>query len=266
MKDFSYQSYDCIIFDCDSTICAIEGIDELANLKGKKKEVEFLTQKAMDGELGFEEVFEKRLEIIKPHQEDLKKIGKMYINSLVKDMPKVIETLQYLGKEIYIITGGYEEAVMILAKELKISSSYIYANKLYFDDAGNYLDYERENHLCKNNGKKKLLQKIIQKTQKSAFIGDSMTDYEAKESVTCFIGYGGVARRESVRKKAKIFIESESMVGLLPHIIGKEDYSKLIKSKYFDFYQKGLSLFYQQNIIFNNSFDTIANDCNKLDN
>jgi len=52
MQDTRWASFDLIFFDCDSTLSAIEGIDELAKFKGKEQRVGVLTQKAMDGDLG----------------------------------------------------------------------------------------------------------------------------------------------------------------------------------------------------------------------
>lgn len=63
--------YERIIFDCDSTLSTIEGIDYLAEIAGKGSEVADLTSKAMNGEVKFEDVFAKRLDIIQPRKEQL---------------------------------------------------------------------------------------------------------------------------------------------------------------------------------------------------
>jgi hypothetical protein len=60
-----WTSFDLIFFDCDSTLSAIEGVDELARLKGKEGRVGLLTQKAMDGDLDLSEVYDKRLRAIR---------------------------------------------------------------------------------------------------------------------------------------------------------------------------------------------------------
>jgi hypothetical protein len=52
-KKHLWQPYDKVVFDCDSTLTKIEGIDELAKLKGKYKAVKTLTNKAMCGLLNF---------------------------------------------------------------------------------------------------------------------------------------------------------------------------------------------------------------------
>ena len=57
-----------VIFDCDSTLSRIEGIDELADIAGVTRQVRQMTDAAMAGEIGLEEVYGKRLELIKPTQ------------------------------------------------------------------------------------------------------------------------------------------------------------------------------------------------------
>lgn len=52
--------FDHIVFDCDSTLCAIEGIDELA--RDHKVAVAALTDRAMAGELALQDVYAQRLD------------------------------------------------------------------------------------------------------------------------------------------------------------------------------------------------------------
>jgi phosphoserine phosphatase len=66
LNNYRWASFDLIFFDCDSTLSAIEGVDELARLKGKEWRVGLLTQKAMDGDLDLSDVYGKRLKAIRP--------------------------------------------------------------------------------------------------------------------------------------------------------------------------------------------------------
>jgi hypothetical protein len=56
--------YRTVIFDCDSTLSALEGIEELAS--DHRREVETLTDAAMRGEVPLDEVYGRRLELIRP--------------------------------------------------------------------------------------------------------------------------------------------------------------------------------------------------------
>jgi hypothetical protein len=46
--------FNLVCFDCDSTLVSIEGIDELARLKGQFDHIADLTRRAMNGELKIE--------------------------------------------------------------------------------------------------------------------------------------------------------------------------------------------------------------------
>jgi phosphoserine phosphatase len=66
------QSSDIICFDVDSTVIVEEGIDELAEFCGKGEEVSNLTKEAMGGSMTFQEALRRRLDIIKPKQEQIR--------------------------------------------------------------------------------------------------------------------------------------------------------------------------------------------------
>ena len=52
--------YRHVIFDCDSTLTGIEGIDELANHPDSQQQVADLTRSAMDGKVNLETVYGER--------------------------------------------------------------------------------------------------------------------------------------------------------------------------------------------------------------
>jgi len=68
-----------IFFDCDSTLSAIEGIDELARLRGPDcfARIERMTRDAMDGKLPIDEIFARRLDIIRPTRDEVDQVGQM---------------------------------------------------------------------------------------------------------------------------------------------------------------------------------------------
>src|SRR5690606_25880766 len=57
-----------IFIDCDSTLSSIEGIDELARLRGPEifEACANMTNRAMDGEIPLDSVYGARLELIQP--------------------------------------------------------------------------------------------------------------------------------------------------------------------------------------------------------
>ncbi len=59
------KPYDGVVFDCDATLSALEGIDQLAALAGVADAVSALTHRAMNGEVPLEAVYGERLALIR---------------------------------------------------------------------------------------------------------------------------------------------------------------------------------------------------------
>ncbi|HLY24941.1 MAG TPA: HAD family hydrolase, partial [Aggregatilineales bacterium] len=122
-----WASFDLVFFDCDSTLSAIEGVDELARLKGKEGRVGLLTQKAMDGDLDLADVYGKRLRAIRPTRGQLAAIEQKYWDTLVPDAKEVIAALLLLGKQVFIISGGLAAPVRGFGKRLGVPAGNIRA-------------------------------------------------------------------------------------------------------------------------------------------
>ncbi len=232
--------FDAVIFDCDSTLSTIEGIDELAGLIGKKEEIARLTQDAMEGRADFESVYAQRLKILKPHKSLVEKIGGLYTGSLIADSKEVIEALHLVGKKVYIISGGFSTALYHLGKTLGISEANIFGNDLIFDEKGNYESFI-EGPLRRNHGKLQILRQI---EGRKIMIGDSLTDLETKECVDLFVGFGGVVRRRRVEKESDLYLYCKSLVPILIISIGVGGCMKLLKTKYRKYIGKGLDLLF----------------------
>lgn len=208
------RGYNTIIFDCDSTLTTIEGVDWLAHLKGKTDEVSVLTRLAMDGQVSFESVLEHRLNIIKPSYQDLVNLGHEYIKTSFPDAKETIRKLLTNNMQIYIVSGGYKIAIDIFAQWLGIRIDNVFAIDINFDKYNNYIDVNIDNLLAKNNGKLNTIQKL-NLTKKTILVGDGATDLEAKGAVDLFIGFGGVVSRQIVRDHADIFINTLSSINYL---------------------------------------------------
>jgi phosphoserine phosphatase len=88
-----------VIFDCDSTLSAIEGVDELARVRGPElfAAVEAMTHAAMDGKIAVESVFGERLKLIAPTAEHLAAVGQLYLDTIEPTAVVTVETLRARG-------------------------------------------------------------------------------------------------------------------------------------------------------------------------
>jgi len=206
-----------VFFDVDSTLSAIEGIDELAS---GNAEIADLTEAAMNGEIPMNEVYGRRLEIIRPHRSRIDELGRLYVERMIPDAAEVVATLRDAGMEILIVSAGIRQAILPLADRLGIPERAVNAVELEFDEEGNYVDFDRRSPMTRNGGKETVVMNIRSRTKgKAAFVGDGITDLEAKPAVNLFIGFGGVKARERVKAEADVFIEEPRLAPLLEHLL-----------------------------------------------
>ena len=199
-----------IVFDCDSTLSAIEGIDELARLRGPDtfNQIEALTNAAMNGEVPIDEIFARRLNIIQPNQTACQKIGQMYIQHAEPTAEATLETLRANGWTPVILSGGFTQVIEPLAKHLQIER--IEAVPLKFDENGNYAGFDTSAPPTRNGGKPEVIAalKKIYNSEKTVMVGDGISDLETKTEADLFIGFGRYAERERVVAEASHFIHS----------------------------------------------------------
>jgi len=257
MNDLRWTSFDLIFFDCDSTLSAIEGIDELARLKGKEWRVGVLTEKAMNGDLDLAEVYGKRLQAIRPTRGQLKAIEERYWETLVADAAQVIAALRFLGKQVFIVSGGLAEPVRGFGKRLGIPPENIRAVELEYNELSGdwwryyqpetrarqtYLDYD-DGPLTVSSGKPAIIQALAAgKHGRRLMIGDGVSDLMARSVVDLFIGFGGVVARPKVEQGADIFIRAQSLAPVLPLAAGPAGYARVLGTPYQAVFNRGIAL------------------------
>lgn len=209
--------YRFVFFDVDSTLVTVEGIDVLAN---GNPEIVQLTDAAMNGEIALDEVYARRLEIIRPTLADVEALGQRYIASLVPGAAETIATLQRAGADVHLVTAGIAQAIAPLASHLGIAARAVHAVPLQFDEEGHYQDFDRRSLLARNGGKELVVHAILARSKgRSAFIGDGVSDLETKPVVSLFIGFGGVHTRPRVMENAEVYVRDAALTAVLPYLI-----------------------------------------------
>ncbi len=257
MTHTPWTSFDLIFFDCDSTLSTIEGIDELAKLKGKEWRVGLLTDKAMNGDLDLAEVYGKRLQAIRPTRGQLKAVEERYWQTLVTDVQPVLAALRFLGKEIFIISGGLAEPVRGFGQRLGVAPENIRAVELEYNElAGDwwryyepstqhkhtYMDY-RVGPLTVSSGKPMMINELAgDRPGRRLMVGDGMSDLVTREVVDLFVGFGGVVARDKVRDNAAAFIESASIAPVLPLAAGPAGYHRVLGTEHQAVFDRGIEL------------------------
>lgn len=120
-----------ICFDCDSTLITGEVIEMLAAHAGKEAEVAAVTERAMRGELDFEESLRERVAALAGLPESVIKETANDIR-LTPGVRTTIRTLKRMGYRVAVVSGGFIQVLEDLAKELDLD--YVRANTLEIED------------------------------------------------------------------------------------------------------------------------------------
>ena len=207
-----------LLFDCDSTLSAIEGIDELGRLRGPEvfKAVEDMTTQAMDGSTPMESIFAKRLDMIKPTLKELESIGQKYIQQVEPTAVDTIKKLKAAGWTVIIVSGGFTQAIRPLSQYLGIER--VEAVELRFNADGSYAGYVESCPTAKSRGKNVVVLKLRDefKAYQMILVGDGASDLEVKGDVDKMIGFGRYTARPKVKAGADAFITSlDQLISLL---------------------------------------------------
>lgn len=213
------NKFDSVVFDVDSTLVKIEGLDYIAQNKGIGRKIQKLTHAAMNGNLRMEQAMKIKMATIAPNYNELVDMGDAYIKNITDGAVKTINKLSQKGIKVWILSGNFQPAIGILARHLNIDSERVLSNTVFFDENFNYVDFDINNPLGKNGGKSKILRDYKNLMGKTVFIGDGSTDIEAKDEVNLFIGFGGVVKRPKVEMLADVYIDEPDISAILPFVI-----------------------------------------------
>ncbi len=116
-----------VVMDMDSTLIRIEVIDELARAAGVGAEVSKITERAMQGEMDYDESLRQRVLL-------LKGLDVAVLDKIASDLPltdgaeTLVRVLKRLGYRIAVISGGFSRAADALKRRLDLD--YAYSNNL----------------------------------------------------------------------------------------------------------------------------------------
>lgn len=129
--DLMRRSRKLVVMDVDSTFIREEVIELIASHAGCEAEVEQITTRAMRGEIDFAQSLAERVALLEGLPVSALDEVRESIN-LTPGARTLVTTLQRLGYEIALVSGGFHEIVDSVASELQIS--HVRANRLQVAD------------------------------------------------------------------------------------------------------------------------------------
>jgi phosphoserine phosphatase len=201
-----------VVLDVDSTLIEDEVIELLADVAGSREKVAAITERAMHGELDFEQSLRERVATLEGLPEDVFAEVRTRI-TVTRGVPELIAAVHAAGGRIATVSGGFHEVLDPLAKQLG-------------------LDYWRANRLEVAGGRLtgRLSGDVVDAAAKASTLIEWADDFGVPLDRTIAVGDGandlpmmavcglavGFAAKPPVRDVADILIDERDLSLLLP--------------------------------------------------
>lgn len=201
--------YASVVLDVDSTVSGVEGIDWLGRLRGRSigDAIARLTADAMRGAIPLEEIYGRRLAIIRPTRAEIDTLARAYLAAIAPDCATTISELRSAGVRLELVSGGIRLAILPMAGELGFDPNHVHAVDVAFDAAGNYLNFDASSPLTTSSGKATIVASIGLPRPILA-VGDGTTDIPMRMAADSFAAFTGFVARDAVVHRADFVIES----------------------------------------------------------
>ncbi len=194
-----------MVFDADSTLVGIEGIDWLAALRPADvaERIAHLTDEAMAGRLPLEQVYAARLSAVAPTRDEVLAAGRAYVQTIAPGAERCMAALRGAGCRLVIVSGGLRLALLPLAARLGIAADDVYGVDVMFGADGRYVDFDHTSPLARQSGKPEVVASL-RLPRPTIAVGDGSTDLAIRTSGAAdgFIAFTGYIHRAPVVRGA----------------------------------------------------------------
>ncbi|HEY3644659.1 MAG TPA: HAD-IB family phosphatase, partial [Gammaproteobacteria bacterium] len=169
------------ILDFDSTLVRAETLELAVDLvpEGSKvrKRIRDLTDAAMGGRMLFQDTLRERLKLLHMHRDHLQQLGALLREEVTPSFKRNRAFLAANAANIYIVSSGFREVILPVAKSLGLKPENVFANTLRFDAEGFIEGVDWNNPLATESGKVKIV-RGLKLDGEVVVVGDGWTDYE----------------------------------------------------------------------------------------
>ena len=201
-----------VFIDFDSTLVTVEGLDVLATVIGSSRppderddlesRVRDLTQRAMAGDVSFQEALATRLGWLRPRKADIDRARTIVSAALEPTALDTVSALGAAGLEVHVLSGGVRDLVLPASLAAGIEAGRVHCNDLRFvDDEAPGVDIA--NPLAHDDGKAAVVRSLA-KPEEAVIVGDGATDLEVRDrgAARWFVAHVGIANRPAIAAHA----------------------------------------------------------------
>lgn len=187
--DIKLSDFKLIAMDMDSTLLAIESIDEIADMLNIKAQVAEITQQTMQGKMNFEESLMRRTALLQGlHQDALQRVydERVKLNPGAEIM---LQKAKRAGLKTMVISGGFTFFTERIKAKLELD--FVAANVLDIHD--NKLTGQVRGEIIGRQGKAQVLRQVCEalnlKREQVITVGDGANDMDMMSESGVSIAY-----------------------------------------------------------------------------
>lgn len=174
--DQKFSDFRLIAMDMDSTLLAIESIDEIADMHNIKPQVAAITLQTMRGDISFEESLTRRTELLQGlHQDALQKVYDERVK-LSSGAERMLQQAKIFGLKTMVISGGFT----FFTDRIKTKLGFDYAAANVLEIVGNRLTGKVIGNIIGRQGKAEILKQVRDelgiKREQIIALGDGAND------------------------------------------------------------------------------------------
>ena len=185
----SLGEFGLVAMDMDSTLLAIESIDEIADMQGIKAQVAEITQRTMRGEIVFAESLRQRTALLQGLDQDALQYVYNHRVRLSPGAEKMLQRMKSAGLKTMVISGGFTFFTDRIKSRLGLD--YAAANTLDIQDGK--LTGKVLGEIIGAHGKAAVLNKVREelglKREQVIAIGDGANDLNMMEAAGISVAY-----------------------------------------------------------------------------
>ena len=200
-----------LLADMDATIIRDESLDELADLAGVSDKIIPITNRAMAGELDFQEALSARLNFLKGQPETL--LHEVVKKTQITDgAHELVGTMRAHGAHCYLVSGGFTFLSGVIAHQLRFTDHHsnimgIANGKLTGKAVPPILDQQSKLRFMKH-----YISKFNLKTDDCLCVGDGANDMAMLQHAGMGVAFEA---KPALRKKIKLQLNHTDLTGLL---------------------------------------------------